>query len=162
MIRQTSQGLRERQDQLDDARSREDAARYRRDQTASALRLKLVEIRRLLSSVLGPRRTAELAGIEGNTAKVSQSALLLSQAQAFLKLLRDPRRLAVPRAGWYIDPAAAAAALEPLAVALREARDQLDELRRASAARLAASNRARTTVSHRKSVSFISAANAVL
>ena len=104
MIRQASQDLRERQGQLDDARSREAAARYRRDQTASALRRKLVEIRRLLTSVLGPRRTAELAGIEGSTAQASQSALLLSQSQAFLKLLRDPRRLAVPQTGWYIDP----------------------------------------------------------
>ncbi len=143
MIRQAARSLRGRQGELDDARSHAAAARYRRDQTAAALRRKLVEIRRLLTSALGPRRTAELAGIEGSTAKESQPALLLSQSQAFLKLLRDPRRLAIPPAGCYFDPTAAAGALEPLAAACREARARLDEIRDASAPALEARDRAR-------------------
>ncbi len=144
MIRQTCQRLRERQDKLDDARSRQAAARYGRDQTAAALRRKLVEIRRFLTAVLGPRRTAELAGIEGETAKETQPAILLSQSQAILKLLRDPRRLAIPRSGCYFDPAAAAGALEPLAAACREACGPLEEIREARAATLEARNRARS------------------
>ncbi len=125
-------------------RSERSPSAYRRDQTASALHRKLVEIRRLLSSALGPRRTAELAGIEGSTAKPSQSALLLLQADAFLKLLRDSRRLAIPQADRYFDPAAVAGALEPLAAACRETCGRLDQTRKASAATLEARDRART------------------
>ncbi len=148
MIRQTSERLRERQQQLDDAGSREDAARFQRDQTASALRRKVVEVRRLLTSALGPRRTSELAGIAGNTAKDSQPALLLAQSQAFLKLLRDPRRLAIPRSERFFDPAVLAGALEPLAGACREACGSLDQMRRASAAPLEARDGARTELRH--------------
>ena len=143
MVRQAGQDLHERQKELDDARSRERQALFRRDQTAAALRRKLVDVRRLLSSALGPRRTKTLLGIEGDTAKPSQPALLLSQADAFLKLLRNPRRLAIPHGGSYFDPAAVADDLEPLASALRGARDHLDENRRASAQRLEARDRQR-------------------
>ncbi len=144
MIRQGGRRLRERRNELDEARRDEREARFRRGQTASALRRKLVEIRRLLTSALGPKRTSKLLGIQRPTAHDSQTALLLSQADAFLTLLRDPRRLAIPRADCYFDPAAIVAALELLAAALSQARDRLDEIRRASAARLEARDRTRT------------------
>ncbi len=143
-MRQAGQGLRARQNELAEARNHEGEARFRRDQTAAALRRKLVEIRRVLTAALGPRRTATLLDIEGKTARESQPALLLAQADAFLKLLRDPRRLAIARADRYLEPAAAVADLEPLAAALREARGLLDEGRRASAAGLEARDRARS------------------
>jgi len=142
-IRQAGQRLRQSRDELDEAGSRESEARFRRDRTASALRLKLVEIRRLLTSALGPRRTATLLGIGGKTAQGSQHALLLKQAGAFASLLRDPRRLAIPPAERYFDPAVVAGALEPLAADLREACGQLDEIRGSNAARHAATRRAR-------------------
>ncbi len=144
MIRQGGQRLRERLDALGEARGREGEARFQRDQAASALRRKLVEIRRLLTSALGSRRTATLLDVEGKTARDTQPTLLLAQAGAFLRLLGDPRRLGISHAGGYFDPAAAAADLEPLAAALREACGQLDETLRTCAARLEAKDRART------------------
>ncbi len=148
MIRHAGQRLRQRQNQLDEVRSEQGEARFQRDQTAAALRRKLVEIRRLLTSAHGPRRAATLLGIEGRTAQESQGALLLAQADACLGLLRDPRRLAIPRADRYFDPAAAAGALEPLATACREACGRLEEIRRASAASLEARDRVWTELRH--------------
>ncbi len=142
LIRQAGQRLRRHQHRLDEARSEEREARFHRDQTASALRRKLVEVRRLLTSALGPRRTATLLGV-GKTARSSQPALLLSQAGAFLKLLRDPRRLAIPRRNRVFDPAVVAGTLEPLAVACAAACDRLDAMCQASAAALEARDRAR-------------------
>ncbi len=143
-IRGAEQRLRRDLEELDDATSHEGEARFRRDQTASALCRKLIEIRRLLVAVLGPRRAATLLGIEGRTARGTQPALLLSQAGAFLRLLRDPQKLATPHADVHFDPAAVAGALEPLVAACREARGELDEVHRANAARVAARDRARS------------------
>ena len=143
MIVHAGQRLRESRKELDESKSREGEARISRDHTASALRRKLVEIRRLLTAAFGPHHTATVLGIEGKTAHASQYAFLLFQADAFLKALRDPRRLAIPRTASF-DPAAAAAALEPLIVAFRGAYGHLDEVRRESAARLAARDQART------------------
>ncbi len=143
-IRQTGQRLRRSSKALDDATSHEGEARFRLDQTASALRRKLIEIRRLLTAAIGPRRAATLLGIEGRTARGTQPALLLSQAGAVSKLLRDPQKLAIPHAERFFDPAAVAGALEPLAAACREARDELEEVRRAKTARVEARDRARS------------------
>ncbi len=148
MIAQAGRHLRECQNRLDEARSHDREARDRRDQTASALHRKLVEIRRLVASALGLRRTATLLGFEGKTADKTQPARLLSQAEAYLRLLHEPRRLAIPRADLYFEPAAIASALEPLAGAFREAGGQLDEVRRASAASLEARDRARAQLEH--------------
>lgn len=147
MILRVGHRLRESQKQLDESRSREGEALVARDHAASALRRKLVEIRRLLSAVFGPRRAATVLGIEGRTANASRHTLLLSQADAFLKVLRDPKRLPIPHTACF-DPAAAAATLEPLIVALREAYGHLDEARQASAARLEARDQARTELDH--------------
>ncbi len=142
MIRHAGQRLRERQSELDEARSQEAEALSCRDQTAAALRRKLVQLRQLLASVFGATRATRLLGIAGKTGRASQHALLLSQAEAFLSLFRDPQRLAIPDSAYYFDPAAATADLEPLAVALREARNHLDEIRQVNAARLEAKDRA--------------------
>ncbi len=142
MIRHSGQRLRERQSELDEARSQEADVRLWRDHTASALSRKLVQFRQLLTSVFSAKRTATLLGIEGQTARASQHALLLSQAEAFRSLFRDPQRLAAPDSAYYLDPAAAAADLEPLLVAFREACTHLDEIRQTSAARLEAKDRA--------------------
>ena len=125
-IRRAGERLRRRQRQLEDSRDQERQARFRQRQTASALSRKLVEIRRLLTSKLGPRRAAGLAGIEGKTARACQPARLLVQADAFLELLRDPRRSATLRRYRVFDPAGLAAALEPLATACRAAGDDVD------------------------------------
>ncbi len=138
MIRHAGQRLGEDGKELDEARRLEGEARFQRHQAASALRRKLVESRRLLSSVLGPWRTAKLLGLAGKTARAAQPVLLLSQTAAFLSLLGDPRRLALARVDRYLDPVATAAVLEPLATACREACDDLDKICQANAARLAA------------------------
>ncbi len=143
-IRQIRQYLCECHNELDEAQSKEYEARFWRDQTASALRRKLVQVRRLLTSVLGSQRTAKLLGIKGRTAHDSQHPLLLSQADAFLKLLRDPQRLAIKPALHYFDPAAVAADIAPHADACRQACGQLDEMCEASAYRRAARNSAQT------------------
>lgn len=135
MIRHAGLRLRQSQKELDESRSEEGEAQVSRDQTASVLRRKLVEVRRYMTSVFGPRHTATLLGIEGKTAQASQPALLLSQAEATAKLLRDPKRLAIPQTA-HFNPAAAAAALEPRMVAFRAAHGCLNALRQASAARL--------------------------
>ncbi len=140
MIRHAGHRLRESQQQLDESRSRESETRLRRDDAAAALRRELVRTRWLLTGVFGTRRTAVVLGIEGETAHASQHALLLSQAESFLKLFRDPKGLAVPRA-FSVDPVWAATTLEPLIVAFREAYGRLDEIQQASAARLEAKNR---------------------
>ncbi len=142
MIRHAGQSLRDDRRELEEARRLEGEARFQRDQAATALRRKLVESRRLLTSVLGPRHAAKLLGLAGKTARAAQPALLLSQTTAFLCLLGDPRRLALTRADHYLDPVATAAALEPLAAACRQACDHLDEICQVSAARLAARDRA--------------------
>jgi hypothetical protein len=142
MIGHAGKRLRESQRELDESRSQENEARVSRDLAASALRRKLVEVRRHLTAVFGSRRSAALLGIEGTTAKASQSALLLSQAEAFLRLLHDRKRLVVSNAGPFV-PASAAATLEPLSLAFHEARNRLDEIRRASAARLETRDQAR-------------------
>lgn len=142
MVRDAGHRLRESQNELGESRSREGEAQISRDLTASVLRRKLVEIRRLLTAVFGPQRSATLLGIEGKTAKTWQSALLLSQADAFLRALRDPRRLAVPRTVCF-DPASTASTLEPPLAAFRDAYGHLGEVRRASAARLEARDQAR-------------------
>lgn len=141
VIEQAGHFLRESQKELDESRSRESEARASREQRAAALRRKLVEIRQHMTPVFGSR-AATLLGIEGKTARSSQSALLSSQADAVLKVLRDPKRLAKAETA-YFDPAPAAAALEPLIVASREAGGHLDEVCQASAARLEARDRAR-------------------
>ena len=146
MSAHAGQRLRESQKELDGSRSREGEARASRDLAASVLRRKLVEVRRQLTSVFGSR-TASLLGIEGKTAQASQPALLLSQAEAFLRVLRDPKRLPIPHPGYFV-PALAAAALEPLIASFREAYGDLDEIRQASAARLEARDQARTELDH--------------
>ena len=143
-IRRAGQRLRRSSKELDDGKSHESEAKFRRDQTAAALCRKLIEVRRLLIATLGPRRAATLLGIEGRTARGTQPALLLSQAGAFSSLLREPQKLAIPRPERYFDPAAVADDLEPLVAACREACDELDEIRRAKAARVAARDRARS------------------
>lgn len=143
MIQEAGHRLSESQKALDESRIDEGEARDWRDHEASKLRRKLVETRRLVTAVYGPRHAATLLGIEGKTAKASQKGLLSSQADACLKVLRDPKRLAIPHAAGF-DPAAAAAALEPLIVAFRAAHGRLDEATRASAARLSARDQART------------------
>ncbi len=149
MIRQAGQRLRARQDELDEARSHEGEALFWRDQTAAALHRKLVAIRQVLTSVFGAKRTAKLVGFGGKTARPSQGAFLLSQADAFLKSLRDPERPAIPETAYFdFDPASAAAELEPLVVACREAHDRLDEIRQARAARIEAKDRAQTELRH--------------
>ncbi|MCP3956292.1 MAG: hypothetical protein GY719_00415 [bacterium] len=146
MLRQAGQRLRRHRDELDEARDREREARFRRDQTASALHRQLVAIRRILTSAFGSRRAATLLGIAGKTARDSQTVLLLSQADSALERLRDPRKLAIPHPGWNFDPVAAGGVLEPLVAALSEARDQLDEIRQTRATRLEARNRARSEI----------------
>ncbi len=139
MIRHAGQRLRERQSELDELRGHESEALFRRNQTASALRRKLVEIRQLLTSVFGAHRAGKLLGFGGKTALASQPARLLSQAGAFVKALRDPKRPAIPETAYFdFDPASAAAELEPLLDACREAHGRLAETRQASAARLEA------------------------
>lgn len=140
MIRHAGDRLRESQQQLDESRSRESEARQRRDDAAAALRRQLVQNRMILSGLYGACRTAVLLGIEGETAHASQHALLLSQAEALLKLLRDPKRLPVPCTA-SVHPTGAVDTLEPLVVAFREAYSRLDEIHQESAARLEAKTR---------------------
>lgn len=143
MIGAGGRHLFERQNALEDARAREDEARFERDQAASTLRRKLVELRRMLVLMHGPRRAAKLLGIEGRTAHRSQHALLVTQAEGFLKLLCDPKRPAVGRAGALsFDPAHAAGELEPAVAELRTALRRCDQVRRTGATRRAAKDRA--------------------
>lgn len=142
MIEEAGKRLSESEKKLAESRGDEGEARDWRDHQASMLRRKLVETRRHFSAVYGPRHAATLLGIEGKTAQASQKALLLSQADGVLKVLRDPRRLAIPDAAGF-DPAAAAAALEPLVAGSREAYGRLEEVHHESAARLAARDQAR-------------------
>ena len=144
LSRETGHRVRERENRLDDATSDEAEARLRRNQTALALRRKLVDVRRLLILALGTQRIGELLRIEGDTAKSSQPELLLSQADACLSLLRDPQRLRLPSARRFFDPAETADDLEPLITALRQARDGLDKTHRESARQLETRNRTRT------------------
>ncbi len=149
MIRHAGQRLRERQSELDEVRSHEGEALFQRNQTTAALRRKLVEIRRLLTPVFGAHRTGKLLGFAGKTALASQPKRLLSQADAFLKALRDPKRPAIPETAYFdFDPSAAAAELEPLLVACREAHSRLDETRQTCAARLEAKDRVRAELHH--------------
>lgn len=142
-IRQAGHCLRRRQQQLEETRNEERQARFRQSQTAAALRRKLVDFRRLLTSAFGPLRAARLTGIEGKTARVRQPALLLAQADAFLELAQDPRRSATLRRTRVFDPAAVAEALEPLAGACRSAGGDVDRAQQAVAQGLDARDRAR-------------------
>lgn len=133
----------ERQNALEDAGAQEAEARFERDKAASALRRKLVELRRLLSSMHGPRRAATLLGIEGETALQTQHARLLEHAEAFLRLLRDPERPAAARTDAFLfEPAVAAGEIEPLHAELGAALRRCDEVRRTGAARREARERA--------------------
>ena len=126
MSREKGHRLRNSEKSLEEATTGEAEARLKRNQTASAVRRKLVDIRRLLALVLDWRRAARLLGIQGDTAKSSQSALLLSQADACLSLLRDPQRLRIPSTRRFFEPSATADELEPLVVSLRQARESFD------------------------------------
>ena len=140
MLDQACHHLQECEDKLDESKSHEDEALHWRNHTASQLRRKLVEVRRFLTAACGPR-AGKLLGISGKTALASQPALLVSQAESVLRVLREPKRLSIPSGGCF-DPAAAAAGLEPMLDAGRKAVGQLDEKRQASAVRREARDRA--------------------
>lgn len=139
MIAQAGHRVRESQAQLSESGNHENEARGCREQTAAVLRRKLMEIRQFLMALFGSRHTAKLLGFEGATAKTSQPTLLLSQSEALLKVLRDPKRLAIPNTA-YFDPVSAAATLEPPIVAFREAHGQFEKVRQAKAIRCEAGN----------------------
>jgi hypothetical protein len=142
MVEQAGTRLHECQDGLDQSMAQEGEARTSRDQKASMLRKDLVELRKLFSAVFGSQRAAKVLGIDIKTADASQHELLLSQAEAVLKALGEPLRLASP-AHFHVEPASAAEALEPLVAASREACCHLDGVRRASATRREARDHAR-------------------
>ncbi len=144
MFEHAAARLRRYEEELADARSREAEARFQRSATASALRRKLVDVRRLLTAVHGPRRTTTLLGIEGGTAHDTQPALLLSHAGAFQELLRDPQQMVVTRADFTFDPAAIADGVETLAAACGEAGARLDAVRKVSADRREARDHTRS------------------
>lgn len=143
MSREKGHRLRKSEKSLEEATTGEAEARLEREQKASAVRRKLVDIRRLLALVLDWRRAARLLGIQGDTAKSSQPALLLSQADACLSLLRDPQRLTIPSNRRFFEPSATADELEPLVVSLRQAREGLDASGQESARQLETRNRKR-------------------
>lgn len=136
MIEARARQLVERRDELDGAKNDEEDARLARDHAASALRRKLVEIRRMMIVPLGPQRAAAALGIKGKTAHPSQHALLLSQAEAALKVLGDPGKLKIPpTAAGAFDPVTVVGELEPMVAALRASLVRFDEVRRQRAFR---------------------------
>lgn len=112
------------------------APRLMRDKAVSALRQKLIEIRRIVQGLFGLERAVEVVAVEGATAE--QPELLWRQGEHTLTRLRDPK-LRMPAASTssvMLDPLQLADELEPKVSAVRSAIDSIELEQRLAAASL--------------------------
>ena len=109
------------------------APRMARDGAVSALRQKLIDIRRIVQGLFSPERSLEIVAVDGPTAE--QPELLWRQGEHTIDHLRAPdfETPEVSTSSVSFEPQPLADELEPMVTVLRESIDALEVERRAAA-----------------------------